>query len=194
MTAEQRQLNLESFEYVWAKINDGYWDPQFGGIDWQAAHDELRPQADRAATMAEARAVCRDMISRLGLSHFAIIPSEVYEKLADPARRDSREGATGIDVRVIDGHALAYRAFFATSHSPNIMATARGEWTNAVYVFLNKLLQVWREEQPEYIVVAFDVGETFRHEQYPEYKANRAKTPPVSWNFHLGFRVVRIIE
>ncbi len=78
---------------------------------------------------------------------------------------------------LIDGHSLAYRAFYATSHSRNVMATSKGEWTNAVYVFVSKLLKVWREERPDYIVVAFDVGKTFRHEQYPAYKSQRAKTP-----------------
>lgn len=106
LTAEQRQLNLESFECVWAKINGEYWDREFGGVDWQAVRGELRPQIEQAASRSEARAVMRDMISRLGLSHFAIIPSEVYEKLDDPARRGSGEGDTGIDLRVIDGHAL----------------------------------------------------------------------------------------
>ena len=50
-------------------------------------------------------------------------------------------------ILLIDGHALADRAFYATSHAAHVLSTARGEWTNAVYVFVNKLLQVWREEQ-----------------------------------------------
>lgn len=78
---------------------------------------------------------------------------------------------------LIDGHAVAYRAFHATAHGRNIMATSQGEWTNAVYVFVTKLLKTWREEQPDYIVVTFDAGKTFRHEEYPEYKANRSKMP-----------------
>ena len=78
---------------------------------------------------------------------------------------------------LIDGHALAYRGFHATAHGREIMMTSAGEWTNAVYVFVSKLLKAWREERPEYIVVTFDIGKSFRHEQFQEYKANRSKMP-----------------
>jgi DNA polymerase-1 len=80
-------------------------------------------------------------------------------------------------ILLIDGHSLAYRAFYATAHRGDVMATSKGEWTNAVYVFANKLLQTWREQAPDYIAVAFDLGKSFRHDEYPEYKANRARTP-----------------
>jgi DNA polymerase-1 len=75
---------------------------------------------------------------------------------------------------LIDGHSLAYRAFHAL---PQDMMTSRGELTNAVFGFASMLLTVWREEQPDYIAVAFDVGRTFRHEEYDLYKANRQETP-----------------
>ena len=83
--------------------------------------------------------------------------------MADPAK-----------LVLIDGHALAYRAFFAL---PANMATSRGELTNAVFGFASMLLNVLRDEQPDYLVVAFDRGRTFRHEEYAEYKANRAAMP-----------------
>jgi DNA polymerase-1 len=75
---------------------------------------------------------------------------------------------------LIDGHALVYRAYFAL---PSNMATAQGELTNAVFGFASMLLNVLRDEEPEYLAVTFDVGRTFRHEEYAEYKANRAKMP-----------------
>lgn len=106
LTPQQRELNIESFEQVWTTVNDEYWDPQLGGLDWQSVHDELRPKIEQAAAMSEARSILRDMISRLELSHFAIIPAEVYKDLDEPGDKDSQEGATGIDLRVIDGHAL----------------------------------------------------------------------------------------
>jgi DNA polymerase-1 len=80
-------------------------------------------------------------------------------------------------ILLIDGHSLAFRAFYATAHRGNVMATSKGEWTNAVYVFANKLLQIWREQAPDYIAVAFDRGKSFRHEEYPDYKANRSRPP-----------------
>jgi|GEM_PF-509548 len=73
---ELRQLNRESFETVFNLVNDRFWDPTFGGVDWRAVGDELRPKIEDASTLPEARAILRDMISRLGLSHFAIIPAE----------------------------------------------------------------------------------------------------------------------
>jgi DNA polymerase-1 len=83
--------------------------------------------------------------------------------MADPAK-----------LVLIDGHALVYRAYFAL---PSDMATSRGELTNAVFGFASMLLNVLRDEQPDYLAVTFDVGRTFRHEEYPEYKANRAAMP-----------------
>lgn len=76
---------------------------------------------------------------------------------------------------LIDGHALAYRAYFALSNTA--MRTRAGEPTHAVYGFALMLLNVWEECAPEYMAVAFDVGATFRHAQYAEYKATREKMP-----------------
>jgi DNA polymerase-1 len=75
---------------------------------------------------------------------------------------------------LIDGHALAYRAFHAL---PPDLATSKGELTNAVYGFTSMLLNVLRDEKPDYIAVAFDVGKSFRHDEYKEYKAHRIKMP-----------------
>ena len=75
---------------------------------------------------------------------------------------------------LIDGHALAYRAFHAL---PDDMKTSQGELTNAVYGFTSMLLNVLRDEQPDYVAVTFDKGPTFRHEMYSEYKAHRSKMP-----------------
>jgi DNA polymerase-1 len=75
---------------------------------------------------------------------------------------------------LIDGHALAYRAYYAL---PPSLTTSKGELTNAVFGFTSMLLNVLRDEKPDYIAVAFDVGKTFRHEEYKEYKAHRAKMP-----------------
>lgn len=106
LTAEQRQLNLESFEQVWSTIRDKHYDPKFNGLDWQAVHDELRPKMEKAEKMSETRAIIGDMISRLKLSHINVVPTEVYEKLGQPAGKGSWGGVTGIGLRVIAGHAL----------------------------------------------------------------------------------------
>src|SRR5690242_4383216 len=76
---------------------------------------------------------------------------------------------------LLDGHSLAYRAFFAL---PPDLATTDGQPTNAVYGFTSMLIKMLPDEQPTHVAVAFDRGEpTFRHEQYVEYKANRKETP-----------------
>ncbi len=77
---------------------------------------------------------------------------------------------------LLDGHSLAYRAFFALPLEN--FSTTTGQPTNAVYGFTAMLINVLRDEQPTHVAVAFDRSEpTFRHEQYVEYKANRRETP-----------------
>ena len=77
---------------------------------------------------------------------------------------------------MVDGHSLAYRAFFALPVEN--FSTSTGQVTNAVYGFTSMLINVLRDEQPTHLGVAFDVSrQTFRAEQYADYKANRAKTP-----------------
>ncbi len=75
---------------------------------------------------------------------------------------------------IVDGHSLLYRAFFAVPP----LSTRDGTPTNAVYGFLRMLLKLWREERPDYLVIAFDAPTpTFRHQQFADYKAQRAKAP-----------------
>ncbi len=77
---------------------------------------------------------------------------------------------------LIDGSALAYRAYFAFIRNP--LVTARGESTSAIFGFLNSLFRVLDEFKPGYLLVAFDTkAPTFRHDRYPEYKSTRAKMP-----------------
>ncbi len=77
---------------------------------------------------------------------------------------------------LLDGHSLAYRAFFALPVEN--FATANGQHTNAVYGFTSMLVNVLRDEQPTHVAVAFDKSrQTFRLDAYPEYKAKRNKTP-----------------
>ena len=77
---------------------------------------------------------------------------------------------------LLDGHSLAYRAFFALP--PENFSTTTGQPTNAVYGFTAMLIKMLPMEKPTHIAVAFDRSEpTFRHEQYVEYKANRRETP-----------------
>ncbi len=77
---------------------------------------------------------------------------------------------------LIDGHSVAYRAFFALPVEN--FATTTGQHTNAVFGFTSMLINVLRDEKPTHVAVAFDVSrQTFRTAEYGEYKANRAKSP-----------------
>ena len=77
---------------------------------------------------------------------------------------------------LIDGHSMAYRAFYALPAEN--FTTAQGQHTNAIYGFATMLLSLLTSEKPTHVAVAFDVSrKTFRSEIFPEYKANRAKTP-----------------
>ncbi|WP_025274525.1 DNA polymerase I [Haloglycomyces albus] len=77
---------------------------------------------------------------------------------------------------LIDGHSMAYRAFFALP--ADRFSTDDGQTTNAVYGFTSMLLKLLTTEEPTHIAVAFDLSrQTFRTEEYPEYKAGRASTP-----------------
>jgi DNA polymerase I len=94
---------------------------------------------------------------------------------ASPARQSAASGPRP-RLLLLDGHSLAYRAFFALP--PENFATTTGQPTNAVYGFTSMLINVLRDEQPTHVAVAFDRAEpTFRHEQYVEYKAKRQETP-----------------
>lgn len=106
LTPEQRKLNADSFEYAWTKIRDNMWAPMPPGVDWQRVHDELKPKVETARTMQQARAVMQDMISRLKLTHFNIVPGDVYNTLDTAAGRRGEGGSPGFDVRLLDSQAV----------------------------------------------------------------------------------------
>ena len=81
-----------------------------------------------------------------------------------------------VKLLLVDGHSVAYRAFFALPVEN--FSTTTGQHTNAVYGFTSMLINVLRDEEPTHVAVAFDVSrQTFRAEEYAEYKANRSASP-----------------
>lgn len=77
---------------------------------------------------------------------------------------------------LIDGHSLAFRAFYALS--PESFRSPSGQYTNAVHGFISMLLNILNAEKPSHVAVAFDLSrESFRTEVYPEYKGTRGETP-----------------
>lgn len=78
---------------------------------------------------------------------------------------------------LIDGNNLLFRSYYATAYSGSLMRNSSGFPTNALFGFVNMMNKIVNEENPEYIVVAFDKGKNFRHEKYKDYKAGRIETP-----------------
>lgn len=118
LTQEQIQLNLDSFDMVWSTISEKHYDETLGGLDWPAIGEELRPQVASATTMADARRPMKEMIQRLKQSHFVIYPADIYDDAAgtgagdDDGRQLSHSGQaghSGLDLRVIEQHALVTR-------------------------------------------------------------------------------------
>ena len=96
-------------------------------------------------------------------------PEKSNRKLAAPAKTDAHK------LLLLDGHSLAYRAFFAL---PDTLVTSSGQVTNAVYGFTAMLIKLLADERPQGVVVCFDRGAPqFRLDRYAEYKAGRAATP-----------------
>src|SRR5207244_6240564 len=111
MNPAERESTLASFEYVSKTVQDTYWDPKMGGLDWKAVHDELRPKVEAAKTREQARAAMSEMLDRLKQSHFGIFSADLFDDVNPkdpdaPKGSASREGHPGIDLRIVDGHAL----------------------------------------------------------------------------------------
>ena len=78
---------------------------------------------------------------------------------------------------LVDGNNLLFRSYYATAYTGNIMRNKEGFPTNGVYGFVNMINKIISDEKPEYMMVAFDIGKTFRHEKYERYKDERRETP-----------------
>ncbi len=80
---------------------------------------------------------------------------------------------------LVDGHAIAYRAYFALTSGQDVSrwVSPSGEPTAGTFGFASILLRILEYEKPDYLAVAFDLGKTFRNELFPDYKATRAKMP-----------------
>jgi carboxyl-terminal processing protease len=118
--AAQTPQAAETFDAAWTIIKNTHFDKSMNGLNWDAVRNELRPRAAAAKTPADLRAVIRDMLGRLGLSHFALIPS-APETDGNGASGDA-SGDPGIDVRLID------RDVVVTTVDPDIASRVRPGW------------------------------------------------------------------
>jgi hypothetical protein len=83
LTPQEKARNVESFEQVWKTVRDRHPDASLNGLNWQAIHDATRPEIEKAQSMEEVRGILREMLGKLGASHYAIIPAERYVPTVD---------------------------------------------------------------------------------------------------------------
>jgi carboxyl-terminal processing protease len=121
LTAEERELELLSFDFAWNTIRQKHWDLALGGLNWQAVKDSLRPKVEAAATRTQSRAAMQAMIATLGQSHFGIIPVSVYGEMAG----GDGEGQPGFELRILDGRAIVA---FIDPHAPAYAQGVRPGW------------------------------------------------------------------
>jgi carboxyl-terminal processing protease len=95
--AARQEAGVETFDRVWQIVNDTHFDTTFNGVDWPKVRDELRPRAIAAPTPDALRGVIRDMLARLGQSHFALVPSGGGADADTPA---DQSGWPGFDFRL----------------------------------------------------------------------------------------------
>lgn len=122
-------LALATFDSAWSRINSSYYDPDFRGLDWAGVRDELRPAVATATTRGEVRSLLRDMLSRLGESHFALFPQESVDQISieadDPdGSDDAGPGDLGVEFRWVDDELTVFRV----SAGPAQDAGVRSGW------------------------------------------------------------------
>jgi len=96
----ENEAYLENFEIVWQTVNDTYFDPNFGGLDWDEAHDRYRPLIAAAESGEEFLMTMNEMLFELNVSHLAVVPPD------ELAPGISTEGSVGIDVRLLGDDAV----------------------------------------------------------------------------------------
>jgi len=96
----------ESFDIVWRTVKDKHFDPTLGGLDWSKVREQYAPRAAAAKTDTEFYDVLRQMLGELHQSHFNIIPPEA---IVDDDSPEPKGGGIGIDLRLIEGHAVITR-------------------------------------------------------------------------------------
>jgi carboxyl-terminal processing protease len=105
-------LALATFDSAWVRIHRSYYDSTFRGLDWPGIRDELRPRVERATRESEVRDAIREMLARIGESHFALIPREAADAL-DPDAVRAGEGTVpadaGLELRLVEGRITVWR-------------------------------------------------------------------------------------
>src|SRR5262249_1966487 len=101
------KVRLDTFELVWSTVNDTYWDPTFGGVDWKAVHDRYLPKVKATEDTEQYHQVLNDMLAELDRSHLRVAPPDRVQGFHSKAS-DLRNGSVGLDLRWIDGELVVF--------------------------------------------------------------------------------------
>jgi carboxyl-terminal processing protease len=112
-----RALELASFDSAWTRVRDSYYDASMRGLNWLALRDSLRPLIERGDSRADTRAAISTLLSRLGESHFGILPGDAMD--AGAATASDRAGDAGLEVRFLDS-ALVVTRVESGSHASSL--------------------------------------------------------------------------
>lgn len=119
--AQQSPPPVVTFDTAWTIIRNTHFDSTFNGVNWNDVRTELRPRAEAARSNIELRAVLANLVSRLGQSHFSLIPSES----ADRGEGSGGPGDVGVEVRYLEGKFVITRV---EPGSPAALAGVRAGW------------------------------------------------------------------
>ena len=102
-----RALELASFDTAWSRVRDSYYDASMRGLNWVALRDSLRPLVERGDSRDDTRAAISTLLSRLGESHFGVLPGEAMD--AGVAATSDRAGDAGLELRFLDSTLVVTR-------------------------------------------------------------------------------------
>jgi carboxyl-terminal processing protease len=153
----QVALAIETFEAAWTIVRDTHFDKTMKGLDWDAVRAELKPRAASASSSSELRAVIRDMLGRLELSHFSLIPSGAEASTHGAGESTDTTGDPGLEVRLLG------RDLIVTNVDRAASSTVRPGWriTRIGSRSATELLRALPEVAP---------GQSDRHQQVEAWR------------------------
>ena len=113
-----RAIALASFDDAWQTINESFYDPTFGGVDWDGVRKELRPRVVSATSMNDARDVIREMLARLGKSHFQLLAPSRANTVTGPA-------LVAAEIHVLNGEIVITRVTGAEARKAGLVPGLR---------------------------------------------------------------------
>ena len=127
-TQAHENANVASLHTIWEIVDQVYFDPSFGGVDWPAAFERYRPRVEQLEAMGDASfvALATQMLNELKATHYVIVPRD---HVRSGEARIQKPGRTGLELRHVEGRAVVYRAIPGTAASssplrPGFVVTA----------------------------------------------------------------------